>query len=172
MKLKIPYLMGAILAAGSLLHLADTPGISAAPLITFDTLSGHNINLAVPMGKTRLVSFWSPDCSICERDRPNLSHLHQQFSENELEIIAVAMPYDSHDKVESHIDNHAILYQVAHDIDGTIGASFPGVRFTPTTFLIDSEGEIVWRHVGRLNATEASGQITETLQLPKLADKR
>lgn len=164
--------MGAILAAVSLLHLADTPGISAAPLITFNTLTGHNINLAVPQGKTRLVSFWSPECSICERDRPHLARLHQQFDEDELEIIAVAMPYDSHDKVASHIDDHSIAYRVAHDTDGTIGASFPGVRFTPTTFLIDGHGEIIWRHVGRLDAAEASTRIARSLQLPKLAEKR
>ncbi len=169
MKSRIPYLLAAVVASASLLYLADTPGLSAAPLVTLTSTTGQSIDLASPAGKTRLVSFWAPDCPISERDLPGFSHLTAQFADDEFEIVAVAMSYSNTDDIQLHIDDHNIPYAIAHDADGSVSEAFPGVRFTPTTFLIDGNGEIVWRHVGKLNATETAGQITELLQPAQLA---
>ena len=168
MKLKIPYLVATIVATTSLLYLADTEGLSAAQLVSFNTVSGQQIDLAAPEGKTRLVSFWAPDCPISERNAPDLSHLQSQFADDKFEIVAIAMPYASEDEVQTFSADTE--YSVAHDSDGSVTKGFPGVRFTPTTFLIDSDGTIVWRHVGRLKATDTVGRITDLLQPDTVAE--
>jgi len=62
-------------------------------------------------------------------------------------------------------------YPLAHDDDGQISAAFPNVRFTPTTFLIDNNGKIVWRHVGRLRRANVNQRIESLLEPEILAKK-
>lgn len=164
MKLKIPYLVAAVVATSSLFYLANTPGLSAAQLVSFDTTTGQTVDLASPKGKTRLISFWAPDCPISERDTSSLSHLQKQFADTEFEVMAVAMPYARQDDIQSRMD--VIDYPVAHDTSGSISEGFPGVRFTPTTFLIDGSGKIIWRHVGALDTAETATHITRSITLP------
>jgi len=171
LKLRIPYLLAAVLATASLFYLADSKGLSAAPLVSLTTTNGHTLHLAHPAGKTRLVTFWSPDCPISERNVPVLSQLQAQFADDEFEIIGVAMPYSADAAIESYNREHKVNFPVAYDQNGDISNAFPGVRFTPTTFLIDSAGKIVWRHIGRLTATEGAQQITELLQPRQLAQR-
>ena len=68
MKLRIPYLLATVVAVASCLYLADTRSLKAAPLIYVETIAGHEIDLTAPAGKTRLITFWSPDCPISERN--------------------------------------------------------------------------------------------------------
>ncbi len=164
MKLRIPYLIAAVLASASMLYFADTPGLNAAPLVSLQSINGNKIDLASPQGKTRLVSFWAPNCSISARDASGLSDLQTQFAEENFEIVAVAMPYSKSKDIQLHMDDHNVGYPIAHDTDGQVSAAFPGVRFTPTTFLIDGQGNIVWRHVGKVNAARAAGEIATLLQ--------
>lgn len=169
MSLRIPYLLAATLVAGMLFYLSDTPGLSAAPLVSLTTSAGHEINPAAPQGKARLISFWSPDCPISERNFPALSTLQEEFDGVDFEVLAVAMPYSQESEIQSFIKRHRIDITVAHDKEGTVSDAFPGVRFTPTTFLIDGNGTIVWRHIGRLKATRGAQKIGEVLQMEQLA---
>ena len=165
MKLRIPYLLATVVAVASCLYLADTRSLKAAPLTYVETIAGHEIDLTAPAGKTRLITFWSPDCPISERNVAALKELHKQFSDDEFEIVAVAMPYSELSEIHSYIKKHDISYPVAFDRSGEMSDAFPGVRFTPTTFLIDSDSNIVWKHIGRMTADEAIIEITPTLQL-------
>ncbi len=164
LKLRIPYLLAATLFAASLFYLSDTPGLSAAPLVSMTTSSGQKVNLAAPEGKARLIAFWSPDCPISERNIPAMSDLQAQFGGAEFEVLAIAMPYSEDSEIESFLKKGDINISVAHDKNGVVSDAFPGVRFTPTTFLIDGSGDIVWRHVGRMTATQGAARIVEVLQ--------
>jgi len=155
------------MATTSLLYLADTPGLNAAQLMSLETISGNSVDLATPQGTTRLVSFWAPDCPISKRDAADLSQLQNLFANDEFEIVAIAMPHAPDAEVQASADD--LNYPVAHDSDGSIVKGFPGVRFTPSTFLIDGDGNIVWRHVGKLNATDTARRITDLLQPAQLA---
>jgi len=169
LKLKIPYLLATVLATASLLHLTDNTGLSAAPLVTFKTINGLSVDLAAPEGKATLISFWSPDCPFSQRNESTLSALRDQFTNHKLDIVAVAMPYADRDAIDAKVSSEEIQYQIAHDTSGQISDAFPGVRFTPTTFLIDSKGQIIWRHVGKLNTSNIEMLITKTLSDAVLA---
>lgn len=164
MKLRIPYLLATVVAVASCLYLTDTRSLKAAPLVYVETIAGHEIDLTAPAGKTRLVTFWSPDCPISERNVKALAALHNQFNGEGFEIVAVAMPYSNLSEIHSYIDRHEISYPVAFDHNGEVSDAFPGVRFTPTTYLIDSDSKIIWKHVGRMTKDEAASEIMPALQ--------
>ena len=169
MKLRIPYLMAALVATASFFYLADSRGLSAAPVVSLTTMEGHTINLAEPDGTTRLVTFWAPDCAISERNIPSLSQLEKQFANEAFEIVAVAMPYSEEKEIGEYVAKNKVGYPVAFDRTGTTSDAFPGVRFTPTTFLIDGNSNIVWKHIGKLRTAEFATHIKQTLHSQQLA---
>ncbi len=169
LKLRIPYLLAAMIATASFSYLADTNSLKAAPVTRLKTTSGDAINLAAPEGKARLVTFWAPDCPISKRNVPVLSSLYEQYAQEAFEVISVAMPYADPQEVDRYIKTNQISYPVAIDQNGETSDAFPGVRFTPTTFLIDGNGEIVWKHVGRIIPDKAALEIVPLLQTQQLA---
>lgn len=171
MKLRIPTLLAAVIAAASFLYLADTRDLAAGPLVKIQTLAGQALDLADPAGRTRLVSFWAPDCPISERNVAAISQMHQQFNEDALDIVAIAMPYSKQTEIDSYISDNKVDYPVAFDQSGVVSDAFPGVRFTPTTFLIDGQGTIVWKHIGRMTASETARRINSALTPQQLAKR-
>lgn len=171
MKIRIPYLLAASIAVGSLFHLTTTQGLNASPVATVTAIDGQQFDFASTGGKARLVTFYSPDCPISTRDIPDLTHTYDRLQNEALDVIAVAMPYDDAGRIKHLQDSKNINYSLAHDTDGSIAAAFPNVRFTPTTFLIDDTGKIVWRHVGRLRKAVLESEIDALLSPKKLAKK-
>lgn len=159
------------MATASFFYLADNGGLSAAPVVSLKTMAGHEVDLAAPAGKTRLVTFWSPDCPISERNVPAISKLQKQFGDEAFGIVAVAMPYSAMPEIDNYIEKNEVDFPVSYDRNGQVSDAFPGVRFTPTTFLIDGDGTIVWKHIGRMRATDAARQITAVLQPQQLAKR-
>ncbi len=171
MKLRIPYLLATFVAIASCLYLADTRSLKAAPLVNIHTISGESIDLALPDGKTRLITFWAPDCPISERNIPSVKWLQEHFAHEAFEVVAIAMPYSKPAQINSYVEKHAISYPVAHDSNSEMADAFPGVRFTPTTFLIDGDGNIIWKHIGRMKGSAAKAQIADALQPQQLAKR-
>ncbi len=154
MKLKISYLLAVSIAVTGVAYLGNPPGLSAAPVVTLQATDGRLFDLAGTGSTTRLITFFSPDCPLSKRDWPTLSALNNEQGGEQLEIVSVIMPYDDADAVTPLIDSGQINYPVVADSDGSISSAFPNVRFTPTTFLIDTTGQIVWRHTGQLDSAK------------------
>ena len=168
MTIKLPYLMAVTFAALGVFYFTTTQGLSAAPSTTINSLDANQYNLATG-GKTRLISFYSPDCPISKRDAESLNALHHQFSEQPVDVVAIAMSYDDRETIDAFSQARQVEYEVAHDADGSIAAAFPGVRFTPTTFLIDESGTIVWKHIGRMPLDQVSAQVSTLLNDSQIA---
>jgi len=161
---RIPYIAAAILAVVLVFNLTNTQGLNAAAPLLFTTTEGQEIDLSVSQGNVRLITFWSPSCSVCERDIQKLESLKSEFGEHAFEIISVAMPYAGEDEVARYIKEHNISYPVAMDTDSSISDGFPGVRFTPTTFLMNEQGSIIWRRTGGLKLQETSQLVENALR--------
>ena len=43
--------------------------------------------------KILILNFWATDCPTCIKEMPDLAKIHQEFKDD-IELIAVAMPYD------------------------------------------------------------------------------
>lgn len=163
MNLKISYLLATGIFAGSMLYFNAVPGLSASPAVTITSIEGKQYELALSGGKARLVSFYSPNCPISSRDIASLKSAHNRLKDEPFDVIAIAMPYDKAQEIAQLKETREINYPIAHDVDGTIGDAFPNVRFTPTTFLIDTNGQIVWRNVGQLDNAQLNSEIDALL---------
>lgn len=165
MKLKdITFGLFALILVGALGYLWLTPeGLKQAPAVTLRTLDGTQLDLAALRGSPVLVTFWATSCTGCVKEIPHLIELHEEFSPQGLQVLAIAMSYDPPNHVIAMRDARQIPYAIALDIDDTAARAFGDVRLTPTTFLIAPDGRIVRQKIGEFDMDDMRGQIRAML---------
>lgn len=120
----------------------------AAPQSTFVLLDGSTTTTADLKGKVTLVNFWATTCVTCVKEMPALVATHQKFKARGYETVAVAMSYDQPSWVLSYAQSRQLPFKVALDNTGQIAKDWGDVQLTPTTYLVDRQGNIVKRFVG------------------------
>jgi len=137
-----------------------------APDIELHTLDNQRFNLKQLRGKVVLINFWATNCASCLKEIPHLKTWHQDYHAQGLDIIAVNMFYDRPNHVVQAVKNFALPYKIVLDLKQHIAKAFGDVQFTPTTFLIDTQGNIVFHHTGLLNADKMNTLIKQHLPTP------
>ncbi|MGD8515229.1 MAG: TlpA disulfide reductase family protein [Granulosicoccaceae bacterium] len=151
-----------VLALAIGVWLAPT-GLGQAPSVTLTTLEGERIELDSLRGRPVLVTFWATSCATCIEEIPDLLALHEQFADQGLMIIGVAMSYDPPNLVKTFTERRALPYTIALDLDGSVAQAFDEVRVTPTNFLIDPDGRVVKKKLGLMDMTALRNQIAAML---------
>jgi peroxiredoxin len=119
-----------------------------APDVNFKSIHGEQISLQSLRGKVVLVNFWATSCSTCVQEMPQMVETYNKYKDRGLEFVAVAMSYDPANYVLNYSETRQLPFKVALDVDGAAAKSFGDVKLTPTTFLIDKNGNIIKRYVG------------------------
>lgn len=121
---------------------------SAAPQSTFVLLDGSSTNTADFKGKVTLVNFWATSCTTCVAEMPQLIATHEKFKAQGFDTVAVAMSYDPPAYVVNFAQTRKLPFKVAIDNTGSVAKAWGEVKLTPTTYLVNKQGEIVKRYVG------------------------
>jgi len=132
------------------------------PDATFTLLSGQKISTGQLKGKVYLVNFWATDCDTCIQEMPQMVQTYNQFKDQGLEFVAVAMNYDAPMYVVNYSQTRRLPFKVALD-DGSAAKQFGNVQLTPTTFVIDRDGHILKRYVGEPQFSELAGILKDAL---------
>ncbi len=138
-------------------------GIKQAPDIELTDLSGNIISLKSMQGHPVLVTFWASSCGICMQEFPELIALHQELSPRGLKMIGIAMPYDIPRAVLQVKQHYLVPYPLALDSMAQATQAFGGVKNTPTSFLIDSDGKIELHTIGAVDITFLKEKIIKLL---------
>ncbi len=131
-----------------------------APAVSFRMLDGQQVSTQDLRGKVVLVNFWATSCSTCIQEMPAMVQTYNKYRERGLEFVAVAMSYDPPNYVLNYAQTRELPFKVALDSDGRAAQSFGDVKLTPTTFLIDKQGNILKRYVG-IPESDALHQLIE-----------
>lgn len=134
------------------------------PETTFSTITGKKIVLSELHGKPVIVTFWATDCASCIKEIPHLIELYQQYHDKGLEIIAVAMSYDPPNHVIDMSKARQLPYHVALDMQAENAHAFGDVSLTPTTFLIDPDGQIALQKTGLFDLTKIKTQLSNFIK--------
>lgn len=132
--------------------------------LTLKTLSGEQIKLA-ELNRPILVNFWATDCGVCIRKMPDLASLYEQYAPEGFELVAVALPYDPPNLVLEMAERGQWPFPVALDVTGEVLHTFPNVKVTPTSFLIDKDGQLVKRYVGAIPIKKLERRVKSLLDL-------
>lgn len=134
-----------------------------APDVTFTNLKGEKISSQSLRGKVVLVNFWATSCSTCVAEMPSMMATYDKFHDKGLEFVAVAMSYDRPDYVVNYAETRKLPFNVALDLKGQIADAFGDVKLTPTTFLIDKDGNIIKRFIGQPSFPELHALLAKIL---------
>lgn len=142
----------------------DLKNMGPAPELTNTVwLNSNNqsLRLADLRGKVVLLEFWTFGCYNCKNVIPSLKDLHSNYSEDGLVIIANHFPEFSYeadlDNLKDAVERLEIPYAVAQDNDGATWGAYR-VKYWPTLYLIDKQGNIRYTHIGegRYQETDAA----------------
>lgn len=123
---------------------------SRTPDLTLRDLDGRLMSSADWRGKVTLINFWATWCPPCRAEIPDLIKLQDKYKD-QLQIIGISEDDVPAEVVKAFVTTHKMNYRVAMT-NPDVEKAFPGVAALPTTFVIDREGRIVQRHVGRLTS--------------------
>lgn len=162
-KILIILVLAAIAVAAALFLTMGSSSRQAAPDLTYVNLKGEKITSASLRGKVYLVNFWATSCTTCVAEMPDLIRTYDKFHSKGLEFVAVAMRYDPPNYVINFTETRALPFPVALDVEGKLAEAFGDVKLTPTTFLVDKQGRIIKRYVGKPSFDELEEIIGKEL---------
>ena len=116
------------------------------PAFTILSLDGQTISPAHLDGKVVLLNFWATWCPPCREEIPDLIELQDKYG-GRLQIIGLSVDTGSQETVKRFVQERKINYPVAI-ASPELEAKFGGVMGLPTSFLVDTEGRVVQKHVG------------------------
>jgi len=122
---------------------------SSAPEVTFIGIKGERIAPADLKGKVVMVNFWATSCTTCVAEMPEMVNTYNKYKSQGLEFVAVAMKYDAPNYVVNFAETRQLPFKVALDVTGEAAKAYGDVAMTPTTFVIDKDGKIIKRYVGK-----------------------
>lgn len=133
--------------ADTMLALGET-----APAFALPAPDGAEVNLATEMRNKRatLINFWFYNCAPCRLEFPEFENLYRQFHSQGFTIIAIDKG-DSAPTVASYVRRTGLSFPVALGGELRKGSVFEKYRITeqfPATYLLDSNGKIVYRTAG------------------------
>ncbi len=135
--------------------LASDGTVHIEPIKTV-SLAGEPMLLAKESERT-LLYFFAPWCRVCNWSIGSLENL----SETNLNIVPVAMDYESLEEVEAFVAKHNIDVDVALG-NSQIGQTF-GIQGYPSYYLLDENQQVIAKHFGYTTSTQIKLQNWMTL---------
>ena len=128
-----------------------------APDFLLSDLEGNIFDYSAFSGQVVMLTFWGTWCGPCRKEIPDFIKLYDEYNDDGLEIIGVAIQSGTSENIKRFSDYYNINYPILTDIDGYESAKAfydygrvtgVGTRAVPTTFLIDRDGYIVKTYRG------------------------
>lgn len=138
-------------------------GKDMAPVSSFVLLDGSQRTTADLKGQVTLVNFWATSCTTCVAEMPQLVATYDKFKGRGYDTIAVAMQYDPPSYVVNFAETRKLPFKIAIDNTGAVAQAWGDVKLTPTTYLVNKQGEIVKKYVGAPNFDDLHKLIEKLL---------
>ena len=137
-----------------------------APDFKLTALDGKPITLAALQGKVVLLNFWATWCGPCRAEIPDLVALQERY-DGRLQIIGLNVDDEEAD-IQQYVKETKINYPVAMT-SNEVRRQFGGIPALPTSFVLDTEGRVVQKHVGLWNPAVYETEIRALLGMPIMA---
>ncbi|MDC1000813.1 TlpA disulfide reductase family protein, partial [Candidatus Marinimicrobia bacterium] len=115
-------------------------------LLQFEDLEGFQFSLRDFRGKTLFINYWATWCNPCLAEMPSMVELYNHYKYNE-DIVFLYLSKENRNTIINYIPKDETLsqlplYKIISDDE------LFSTRGIPTTFIVDSSGEVVVKDVG------------------------
>jgi thiol-disulfide isomerase/thioredoxin len=135
-----------------------------APALTLKDLDGKPLSLDSSRGKVTIITFWATWCPPCRAEIPDLIDLQKKYA-GKLQILGLSVDDEAPANLKKFVQVMGINYPVAV-APPEVGELYGGIPALPTTFVLDTQGRIVQKHVGLKDADLYELEIRSLLGLP------
>lgn len=151
----------------------SAPEIMPAPDFTLTDQYGKKHTLSDYKGKTVFLNFWATWCPPCQHEMPEIQALYKRYGGNDgdLIVLGVANPKtaehpnnndSTQSEVESFLKDKGYTFPVVMDTTGDVFDQY-AIRSFPTTFMIDTDGNIFGYVSGALTADMMESIVKQTM---------
>ncbi|GAA0498272.1 redoxin domain-containing protein [Salinibacillus aidingensis] len=128
-----------------------------APDFELTTLTGKTEKLSDYRGEPVMVNFWASWCGPCRSEMPAMQNMYEK---NDVNILAVNLTTQETKRqdIPDFVDEFQLTFPVLLDVEGETGSAYQ-IGSIPTSFFIDSEGIISYKHTGPLNEEQIMQQF-------------
>jgi len=138
----------------------------AAPDFKLTALDGQPLTIAALQGKVVFLNFWATWCGPCRAEIPDLIALQDRYK-GRLQIIGLNVDDEQVD-IQKYVEETGINYPVAMT-SNDVRIQFGGIPALPTSFVLDTAGRVVQKHVGLWNPAVYETEIRALLGMPIMA---
>lgn len=144
------FLLALLLGLETTAHAWLEPHSQAPATLELRDLDGRVHSLGAYRGRVVLINFWGMWCPPCLREMPSLQRLHEaMMADRPFTILAVNVN-DSPSTLRQYVKAETLEFAVLTDTRSPAAFRSWGVKVFPTTYLLDTQGNIVYRAVGPL----------------------
>jgi thiol-disulfide isomerase/thioredoxin len=129
------------------------------------TLDGGPFDVADHLGDVVVVNFWASWCPPCIREAPGLQRVWTQYKSRGVQFVGVDVG-DNRAAAQAHERRFDVTYPSIEDGAGRILLAFRGTltpSSRPSTLILDRDGRVAARVLGRVDATTLRDLVDDTL---------
>lgn len=120
-------------------------------------LGENELSLSDLKGKKVFLNFWTTWCPSCKAEMPEIEKLYQETKNSGIVIIAVDIGEPS-STVKNFIDSNKYNFKVLLDSDQSVAIKY-NISAIPTSYFIDTDGNIVSKNVGAMDINQMRAYI-------------
>lgn len=129
---------------GTLPPLIEEP--IQAPSFTLKDIDDKTHKLEDYRGRVVVVNFWATWCPPCRREMPSMEQAWHKLKQHNIEMLAINVGEDA-DTIFTFTADYPVTFPLLMDRDSSVISAWP-VKGLPTTFVVDKQGQIVYRVIG------------------------
>lgn len=134
-----------------------------APEVGGETIDGANLDLADLKGHVIVLNVWGSWCAPCRAEAPDLATVSEETEARGVRFVGIDVR-ENPAAARAFTRKYGITYPSWNDQNGLVLVQFSGiipVGAVPSTLVIDANGLIRARVVGRVEASTLRGLIEE-----------
>jgi thiol-disulfide isomerase/thioredoxin len=132
--------------------------------LALNDLSGVPQDLKTFNGRFVVVNFWATWCVPCKEEMPNLATIQNEYAPLGVQVIgATADTEKDKTKVLKFVREMKVNFPVWMNVTNAQMESFGVGKVLPATAIVNREGKIVWRKVGKVDAAELRKELDKLL---------
>ena len=159
-----PRFLSTMLLLGLIGLLQTACAVKAGPAPNWDLkdLNGKSVKLSDFKGKVVILDFWATWCPPCRAEIPHFVELQNQYKDKGLVIVGVSLDEGGPAVVSSFVKEQKINYPIVMGNED-VSTAYGNIQAIPTTFVIDTNGNIVGRHEGFTEESVFESEIQKLL---------
>jgi peroxiredoxin len=123
---------------------------AAVPEYAALTLAGDTLRVG-GTGQATVINVWATWCTSCREEMEALDSLKSEYGARGVRVLGVSVDQGRVEKVQQYVETNHLGFSISHDPAGDIQRLYQVVG-VPTTFVVDKNGKLVWKHTGNITA--------------------